>query len=329
MDKKLLYYSELNNYFLQKDYNCIKPFPVENNNDTIFLTAGIQPILKQFRENNLLNSKKVYVSQPVIRTQFMNSLSEGSSLAFINSTTAGFNISENEHKNLVKDWLELFSIVGLKSSNITTYSKNYERIWGDLLVSGEKTFYYYNGLELGDTTFFTKISKDNCNIGIETISDVGFGLERIRWCVNKSSYFDLYSDSSAISPPIKAYLSALALLCVNDIKPSNKNAGYRYRMFSKKLAFLLNGHELSFNEEKYLIESIRYWSEWQKNDNNVDIILFKKEYVRNCNRYIIDTLNREGYKNLSGIDINISREEMQKRLISSGVKKEKIKKLYK
>ena len=148
MDKKLLYYSELNNYFLQKDYNCIKPFPVVNNNDTIFLTAGIQPILKQFRENNLLNSKKVYVSQPVIRTQFMNSLSEGSSLAFINSTTAGFNISENEHKNLVKDWLELFSIVGLKSSNITTYSKNYERIWGDLLVSGEKTFYYYNGYTL-------------------------------------------------------------------------------------------------------------------------------------------------------------------------------------
>lgn len=329
MKKVLLFSSELYNYFLERNYNCINPFPIVNNDDTVFLTAGIQPILKEVRNNVLTDLKKIYISQPVIRTQFADSVSEGSSIAFINSTTSGFNITESEHNELVKDWLELFYIIGMNPSSITTYSKDYERVWGDLLVSGRKTFYYYNNLELGDTTFFTSITKDGYNIGIDSMSDVGFGLERIRWCINKNSYFDLYTDSMSIPSPIKAYLSAIALLCINGVKPSNKNSGYRFRSFSKKLAFLLEGQELSLKEEEYLLECMKYWRDWQKTNDDFDIDLIEKEYVRNCNRYIIDILTQEGYKNLSGVNINVSKEEMKKRLISSGVEKERIKKIYK
>ena len=329
MEERLLLSNDLKKYFLERNYYCVKPYRIVNNNDTIFFSAGIQPILSDYRNAKLNETKKIYLSQPVIRTQFANSISEGSSIAFVNSTTAGFNISEKEHNVLVDDWIELFYQLGMKPSNIYKHSKNYERIWGDLLVSGIKTFYYYNDIELGDTTFFTSITKEGKNIGIDSMSDVGFGLERIRWCVSENSYFDLYSDSSAISLPIKAYLSVLALLAVNDVKPSNKNYGYRARLFSKKLVNTLEGNEFSNLEDEYLMECIKYWKDWQEVNKDVDIGVIKNEYIRNCNRFIIDKLIEEGYSNLSGININISRDEMKKRLISSNVEVEKVKKLIK
>ena len=56
---------------------------------------------------------------------------------------------------------------------------------------------------------------------------------------------------------------------------------------------------------------------------------FYNEYIRNCNRCIINKLTQEGYQNISGININISREELKKRLISSNIDSEKVKKLIK
>lgn len=137
----------------------------------------------------------------------------------------------------------------------------------------------------------------------------------------------MYSDSSLLSLSVKAYLSVLALLIVNNVRPSNKNSGYRFRQFSKKLVNVLEGNEFSVLEEKYLMECIEYWKDWQEVNKDIDIEIVKTEYVRNCNRYIINKLTEEGYKNLTGININISREELKKRLISSNVEVAKVKKL--
>ena len=51
------------------------------------------------------------------------------------------------------------------------------------------------------------------------------------------------------------------------------------------------------------------------------------EYTRNCNRLIINKLIEYGYNNLSGININVSREELKKRLLSASVEAEKVKKI--
>ena len=89
MKKNLMNSGDLKKYFANKNYNCISPYNVVNNSDTVFLSAGIQPILSDFCAFKIKDAKKIYLSQPVIRTQFLNSVSEGSSIAFINSTTAG------------------------------------------------------------------------------------------------------------------------------------------------------------------------------------------------------------------------------------------------
>lgn len=323
----LINYDETNDFFKLNNYICLKPYQIVNNNDTIFVSAGIQPILKNYREGKLIDGNKYFVSQPVVRTQYVNSISEGYSIAFINVTSSAFNITEEEYNKMIKDWVSFIDNIGLSKKKITSRTDLYSDVWGDLEVSGKRKFYYYDGMEIGDTTFFTNVKKDNQKISIDSFCDLGFGLERLRWLSVGGSYYDLYSSSKKINCNIKAYLSAIALLAVNNVVPSNKNFGYRFRMFSKKLVQLLEAKDLSKDERKYLDECIKYWIEWQKSDSQFDEDIILNEYIRNGNRYIIDLLAKEGYENISVININIPRDEFIKRIIVSGVDVEKVRKL--
>lgn len=326
--KNILLNSEaLRNFFESRNYNCIKPYPIINSNDTVFVSAGIQPLLLSYREKELSDSKKFYISQPVIRTQYTNFILEGTSIAFINTTTANFNHSEDEHNQMIKDWYELLYELGMDKNDITTSSDICETNWGDLEMKGKRIFHYYKDIEIGDTTFFTKIKNDKNECIADCMSDLGFGLERLRWKTGVNSYYDLYSDSKELESELKAYLSVLALLAVNNIKPSNKNSGYRARMFSKKLVNLLQGRDLNLKEEAYLDECIKYWTEWQEVQEFKNKQVIIDELVRNGNRFILDKFSSEGLNNLSGIDINVSREEFIKRLLNSGIDNEKIKRL--
>ncbi len=319
--------NRLKEFFKERNYTCVKPYPIVNNNDTVFISAGIQPLLRSYRDKKIKDFEKLYVAQPVIRTQYSNSVEEGSSIAFTNLTTSSFNHSEEEHFKMVKHWYELLYEIGMSKNDITSSSDIYETKWGDLELCGKRTFHYYKDVEIGDTTFFTKIVDNKSRTIADSMSDLGFGLERLRWLTNGNSYYDLYSDSQELDIKLKACLSVIALLAVNHIKPSNKNSGYRARMFSKKLVNLLGGRNLNLIEEKYLDECIEYWKEWQEQLNFQDKQMIIDEFIRNGNRYILDQLSNQGFNNLSGININISRAEFEKKLIGSGVDMEKIKKL--
>ncbi len=322
LDSKKIY-----SFFQEREYNCLKSFPVVNNNDTIFITAGIQPILKSYTDGNISDSNNIFIAQPVIRTQYVNSIEEGYSISFVNVTTAGFNNSEEEYFKMIKDWYEFLEAIGIYSKRITTLSDTYEDNWGNLNVIGKRTFHYYKDIELGDTTFFTSITSNNKKLNINSMCDLGFGLERLRWLSTEKSYFDLYTTSKELNSDLKAYLSVIALLAVNNVVPSNKSSGYRARLFSKKVVSLLEANVLNEEENKYLNECIKYWLEFQS-VKNIDKNIINNEYIRNGNRFIIDLLTNEGYKNLSGINVNISREELNKRLLSSGVEEERVKRLW-
>lgn len=317
--KKMIISNELKNHFEQLGYQCNHPHNIVNNNDTVFISAGIQPLLADYRKGLIKPNNKIYISQPVLRTQFVDTVSEGFSIAFINLTTASFNNTEQQHNELVGDWLDLFYELGLEKNKISTMQRAYERQWGDLLVKGKTTFYYYDNVELGDTTFFNNITRNGEHLDLDTMSDVGFGLERIRWVSTKKPFFDLYSNSESLNPDVKALLSALALLAVNNVKPSNKNSGYRARLFSKKLVNVMSGVNLSETEIQYLNECLRYWADWQEKADTTDINLIMNEYVRNCNRFILDRLIEKGYDNISNIDINLPQAEFKKRLKNAKV----------
>ena len=111
--KNILFSSDIYKFFSENDYKIIKPFNIVNNKDTVFYSAGIQPLLSEYLNGNIKENENLFIAQPVIRTQYLDTLDEGTSLAFINSTTSRFNLSEREYKKLVNDWLDFFYQIGI------------------------------------------------------------------------------------------------------------------------------------------------------------------------------------------------------------------------
>lgn len=324
INKTMMKPTYLEEYFSNKGYECLNPFSVVNNGtDTIFTTAGIQPVLRNVMNGNLSPNNIYYVGQPVLRSQFIKSLGEGYSLAFNNCTTVAINNSSKGHDILVDDWLKCFYDLGLEKKYFSTRSEEYTDKWGEIELGGYKTFYIYKDTELGDATYFNYVSTNNRKVEVKTFSDVGFGLERIRWVCNpQKSYYDINGDTSMLEADKKAIISAIVLLVINGVSPSNKAAGYRIRLFSKKIISDYGIDVLNSKLEKYIDDCINYWINWQKITNyDSDYIkdIIKKELDRNGNRYILDALELGGFSNVKGVNINVSREEFLKRLKGSEV----------
>lgn len=149
---------------------------------------------------------------------------------------------------------------------------------------------------------------------MKTLIDEGFGLERIKWVTTNNNYFDLYTNSSAIGPKIKAIISAIVLIILNGVPPSNKAAGYRIRKFSKELINSYGIDVINEDVDGYIDECIRYWSEWYYGVIvNHDVIkkTLLKEFERNGNRFLIENSKHIEKTN---VDINLPREEFVKRL---------------
>jgi len=334
--EKLLTPNFLETHFSSLNYDILQPSSVINNSDdTIFTTAGIQPVfLNAVNNKPLTECNNMYVAQPVLRTQYIKSLSEGFSLAFVNTTTVRINNTYENHLKLVNDWLDLFKSLNFNPSLFSTKEKDSSRIWRKHIMSGHKVFYLYNGLELGDSTFFTSIiNTEDGSKPIETMRDVGFGLERIRWTMRlEASYYDINSFSNMLEPKLKALLSAMALLTVNGVIPSNKDVGYRVRLFAKTIIQDYRLDSLPNYFKTYIDECLSYWADWQQTgktyeDYNKDIIL--DELLRNENRYILDLLSNHGHDNVHGININLKRDEFFKRLRSANITREYVEEVLK
>lgn len=322
------YQDDIATHFVSNNYIKYKPFNIVNNKDTVFVTAGIQPLMESYINDDLEKNTRLYIAQPVIRTQFIDTVKEGNAIGFVNLTTASFNSSYEEYNKMINDWLCLFEKLGMKMDFLKTRNRNYSREWGKYLVNGIQTFYYYKDVEIGDGSFISEVQCQSKEIKIQSIIDVGFGYERLKWLINSGSFFDLECDSSILKPEVKAYISSMMLLLLNGVKPSNKSFGYRFRLLSKKLTMLLERKQLNEEEISYLNQSLNYWKNWYETNEDVNMQIFNNEYFRNYNRIVLDKLQEEGYTNINNININLDEDEFVKRLNSSMVPKEKIKKYY-
>lgn len=331
----LLFPNDINEFFHDKKYNNIKPYKINETpeeNKTVFITAGIQPSIDTYKKMNTEEKIVTFISQPVLRTQYLDSIDEGSSIAFINPTTAGFNINKSDYELMIRDWYNFFNQIGLNTEKIATKDRIYVTTWGDLSLKGISTFYYYykqnvGNIEIGDSTYFDEVySASGSYSKIKTLSDIGFGLERLRWCTfeDEKSYFDIYSDSKNIESRSKGLISALSILGINNICPSQKDAGYRARHFSKKLVNEKNGNDLNIEERKYLVECLKYWANWEniyltKEEARTIYSIIKKEFDRNCNSFLISKLNPKQKQLVKRVNVNLPRDEFEKRLTSAKI----------
>jgi hypothetical protein len=173
-------------YFIGKGYEQVVRNSIINpEKDTIFLVAGIQYLSDIFRGRKEGDGKKYFIPQPVIRTKYRDSVGEGSVSSFVNLSTAQVPSSLEDHLNHVDDWMNYLSTIGL---NLRDFNLSLERSNGDdwagfwANARGDVLTFSYGGLEIGDAGYL-QIGEG------PKITDVGFGLERVLWAVNKNKHF--------------------------------------------------------------------------------------------------------------------------------------------
>ncbi len=304
--------------FSHLGFKPISPLPIVNEGgNTLFVSAGVQVIDDIIHREGQLISVPEFVAQPVLRTQYLDGVFEGSSTSFVNVSTEAVNVDPKKHFDYFQKWLEIFYGLGMESSKFTFTHRSIEKMWGSKSFDSFEIFVYYDGLEIGDASFNYNVPQSTReNI---TFSDIGFGLERIRWILRGGSYFDNFNSktNSEISLPALAFANTLALLSGSGLKPSNKEYGYRFRLFSKRFVDEVKGQYKDFDD--LFMENYKYWSKWTNlSISEVESLeRIKKENSRNFNRLLLDQM-KDSYYDV-GLDINLPTDVLLQRLGGTSV----------
>ena len=299
------------------------------NGSTLFISAGVQILDSIIYDEKEIFTDKIFITQPVFRTQFIHKINEGVSSSFINIATEMINKNPKEHFYALNQWIKLLNNLGLNKENIILKSlERYDR-WGKRKFLQKILKIYYKDLEIGDALYIDMPQDSRESI---SISDIGFGLDRIKWLLSdNASYHQAIAPNSELfsnlDNKIIDYTRTLSLLAGSGVKPSNNEHGYRFRQLSKLLIKTNLGKKINLNN---LVKS---WHEdWQKwtnlpvsEEDAGKIIGLENE--RNLNRGILDIL-KVNYPDVD-IDINQSTDKVIKLLKGTSVDKEYLQKILK
>jgi hypothetical protein len=239
--------------------------------------------------NQKVRNDKVFVSQPCVRMQFQPQIEsrEGTSTSFVNVCTEKMGAGFDEHLLSVDHWCTILSKLGLHMNDFVIVMRTSVHDWGTGKFSAIELFFSYGGLELGDAAY---LHIPQANRPAIPISDIGFGLERIAWAVNKTdSYFDTLTPWTAHGArELFDSCRTTALLIICGIQAANKGPGLQFRRFAKVLSEKYYGADV-YNILSYYFD---YWAQFIEPSiiREVAIQLARLEIERFVNLKVCKTL---------------------------------------
>jgi hypothetical protein len=264
--KKMLTPSQISekrgDYFRSIGFDLADARNISNaNGQTDLIVAGVQMFDDVIHRRAPIHTEQLFVAQPCVRMQFQPSVGtqEGTSTSFVNVCTEKMGGSFEEHLQAVNHWCTILSKLGLHMNDFFVIMRTATSDWGTGSFSALELFFVYGGLELGDASYFFIPQPDRSAI---PISDIGFGLERIAWAVNKThSYFDMLIPWTAQGTREKFdACRTLSLLLLCNVQASNKGPGLQFRRFAKTLSESYYGEDI-FQIISYYFD---YWSQFIK-----------------------------------------------------------------
>jgi hypothetical protein len=326
--KKMITTSEINTrmreYFNSVGFKPTEPLNIANSDgQTDLVIAGVQVFDEIIHQNKPIRDDQLFIAQPCVRMQFQQHVEsqEGLSTSFVNVCTEKMNSTFDEHLKAVDHWFTILSKIGLHMNDFIIVMKMSENDWGTGRFSSIELFFSYGGLELGDAAYLhiPQLNRDPI-----PISDIGFGLERITWAINKTdSYFEMLTPLSLSGTrEMFDFCRTLALLISCGVQAKNKGPGLQLRRFAKVISEKYYGEDI-YSVLNYYMD---YWSKFIKPsvDHDTAIRLVRLEIDRlinleickclkltpPCNETTEDYLNRLVYQYC--VDIPKLREVIKK-----------------
>ena len=316
-------FSKTKNFFCDQHYDIVNSLPISHKKgSTLFVTSGVQILEQTISEETPLPEKPIFVVQPVIRTQFINDvgLMEGISTSFINISTEEINPTPRSYINNVDMWFDYLSNIGFFMRDITLSFREDSPNWGNGRFNNFIVDVNYKGLQLGDIVYSYNIPQKTR--GTISFCDIGFGLERLCWALNKpSSYFDVIGPitlSKKKNLKEMDLLRSMVLMVGGGVVPSNKNQGYHLRKFAKR--YLKEKGRI--NMDTYFDYYYSFWNKFNlfEVDKKRAKEILRKELIRNYNIFLLEKLGLDYNKT----SLDISTEELISCLLKKGIKFDEI-----
>ncbi len=252
--------ARMSEYFCSVGFDLVTPRNIANfEGQTDLVIAGVQMFDDIIHRNLEIREGKVFVAQPCVRMQFQSHVEtqEGTSTSFVNVCTEQMGAVLDEHLWAVDHWCTILSKLGLHMNDFIVIMRTSRNDWGTGEFSALEFFFSYGGLELGDAAYLLIPQSSRSAI---PISDIGFGLERIAWAINKTeSYFDTLTPLTVISTrELLDSCRTLALLMLCGVQAANKGPGLQFRRFAKVLSEKYYGTNL-FELLAYYFD---YWAQF-------------------------------------------------------------------
>ena len=245
-----------NNFFRARGYVRVDAKNVADSRAADLIIAGVQ-ILDEYIHGSLPPPKEpILIIQPSVRMKFCGkaSATEGISTSFINICTEQVGLAFEEHLAAIDRWFSALSKLGIHMKHVVLRRRDTEKNWGTGSFGAVELFFLYGGLEIGDAAFglIPLVSGDTA-----PVSDIGFGLERMAWALNRTdSYFDLISPLSIeMEIQVLDAFRTLALLAFFGVDAAYKKAGLQFRRLCK----IVGDSYRKFNAHTLLSQSFDYW----------------------------------------------------------------------
>lgn len=254
--------SKITGYFISTGFRLVEPLNIANMQGcTDLVVAGVQMFDGVIHDNQEINEERVFVAQPCVRMQFQPLVEsqEGTSTSFVNVCTEKMSVTIDEHLNFVDHWCTALSKLSLHMNDFVFILRTSTADWGTGEFAALGIFFVYAGLELGDASYAVVPRKNHTPV---SISDIGFGLERIVWAMNKTgSYFEtLIPWTAEGTNELFDTCRTLMLLAVCGVCAGNKGANLQFRRFAK----ILSEKYCAVNMESILRYYFSYWSQFIK-----------------------------------------------------------------
>jgi hypothetical protein len=311
--------------------DLVSPLPIVRDDDrTLFACSGVQIIYPQIFDGAEVPDTPQLISQPVIRTQHLPNVKEGTSTSFVNYNLIAFGMKQKDHEEITRDFFD--KMVEVDMSGTDQYRvvrvEDWEQNWNGLPVmmdTNDKL--WINGVELGESIYYANMQLPSGET--VSVSEIAFGLERLFYAteapLEQTSYFTAMLGGIDTIPPQKdielaAFCDAIkscTLMSMHGVSPSNKAQGYRMRKFIKR-AVEINGID-GVDIDEAVNNAYHFWASFMPptSDQKSVINMIKTEYARNENRQVLDRLQANHGVTID-IDINQSSADFWEQLVNTG-----------
>ena len=290
---------ELFEYF--DGIKTIKPDRVSRpkGDTTFFTSAGVQHIETIFRETGKLERESFVVAQPVIRSQFMDRVKEGTSTSFVNFSVGHIDSTPEEFLASCKALIKLIHGRGGDSKNLRFKIENTPDQWGRRKFTKTVFTVYVNSIEVGECVYmhdYPVVDDQKVNI-----TDVGLGVERLNFALEPGGHFfpefGVFYEKAGEDDVVGLIdcVRTAVLIAREDIQPSNHDAGYRLRQLSRRFVSRNKNHGFDMVELVHI--AYKYWEKWGSpatvGEEDVARII-QTENDRNYNALLLTLLKQEG-----------------------------------